>query len=47
MNFVAKVTLTLEWFDTRLSYRNLLDFERPNIVKEEKPQVKIEKAING
>ena len=35
MNFDAKIGLTLEWFETRLSYRNLLDAESPNIIKEE------------
>ena len=46
MNFDAKVTLTLEWFDSRLYYKNLLDNERPNIVKEEsKSQVWIPSLV--
>lgn len=35
MSFDAKVTLTLEWFDSRLTYRNLLDAAWPNIIKQE------------
>ena len=35
MTFKAKFTLTMEWFDSRLRYKNLLDTELTNLVREE------------
>ena len=35
MTYATKFTLTMEWFDSRLSFKNLLDGDLTNLVKEE------------